>query len=89
LAAWAFACCLAGSTRLRGFSSSRRPAGGWEPGSCAVEDAARSQGLTRVRLDTRSDLTEAWRLYASNGYQPAAPFNDGRWADLWFEKSLA
>jgi hypothetical protein len=34
------------------------------------------------------DLTEARRLYARNGYQPAAPFNDG-WADLWFEKSLA
>ena len=54
----------------------------------AVEDAARDQGLSRVRLDTRSDLTEARRLYARNGYQPAAPFNDG-WADLWFEKSLA
>jgi putative drug exporter of the RND superfamily len=55
----------------------------------AVEDAARDRGLTRVRLDTRSDLTEARRLYARNGYQPVAPFNDGRWADLWFEKSLA
>ncbi|HTZ26019.1 MAG TPA: GNAT family N-acetyltransferase [Streptosporangiaceae bacterium] len=54
----------------------------------AVEDAARDRGLARVRLDTRSDLTEARRLYARNGYQPAAPFNDG-WADLWFEKSLA
>jgi GNAT superfamily N-acetyltransferase len=54
----------------------------------AVEDAARDRGLTRVRLDTRSDLTEARRLYARNGYHPAAPFNEG-WADLWFEKSLA
>jgi ribosomal protein S18 acetylase RimI-like enzyme len=54
----------------------------------AVEDAARDQGLSRVRLDTRSDLTEARRLYARNGYQPVTPFNDG-WADLWFEKSLA
>jgi GNAT superfamily N-acetyltransferase len=54
----------------------------------AVEDAARDRGLTRVRLDTRSDLAEARRLYARNGYQPVAPFNDG-WADLWFEKSLA
>jgi GNAT superfamily N-acetyltransferase len=53
----------------------------------AVEDAARDRGLTRVRLDTRSDLTEARRLYARNGYQPAAPFNSG-WADLWFEKPL-
>jgi ribosomal protein S18 acetylase RimI-like enzyme len=54
----------------------------------AVEDAARDRGLARVRLDTRSDLTEARRLYARNGYQPVAPFNSG-WADLWFEKSLA
>ena len=54
----------------------------------AVEDAARDHGLTRVRLDTRIELTEARRLYARNGYQPTARFNDG-WADLWFEKSLA
>jgi GNAT superfamily N-acetyltransferase len=53
-----------------------------------VEDAARSHRLTRVRLDTRSELAEARRLYAKYGYQPTAPFNDG-WADLWFEKSLA
>lgn len=53
-----------------------------------VEDEARDRGLTRLRLDTRSDLIEARRLYARNGYQPVAPFNDG-WADLWFEKSLA
>jgi GNAT superfamily N-acetyltransferase len=54
----------------------------------SVEAAARDRGLTRIRLDTRSDLAEARRLYARNGYQPAAAFNDGRWADLWFEKSL-
>jgi GNAT superfamily N-acetyltransferase len=54
----------------------------------AVEAAARSHGVTRVRLDTRTELTEARRLYARHGYRPAAPFNDG-WADLWFEKSLA
>jgi GNAT superfamily N-acetyltransferase len=55
----------------------------------SVEDAARDRGLTRIRLDTRSELAEARRLYARNGYQPVAAFNDGRWADLWFEKSLA
>jgi GNAT superfamily N-acetyltransferase len=53
-----------------------------------VEAAARDHGLTRVRLDTRIELTEARRLYARNGYRPTPPFNDG-WADLWFEKSLA
>jgi ribosomal protein S18 acetylase RimI-like enzyme len=55
----------------------------------AVEDAARDHGLSKVRLDTRSDLTEARRLYARNGYQAVAAFNDGRWADMWFEKTLA
>lgn len=54
----------------------------------AVEDAARRHGLTRLRLDTRTELTEARRLYARHGYQPVAPFNDGRWADLWFGKDL-
>jgi GNAT superfamily N-acetyltransferase len=55
----------------------------------AVEDEARSRALTRLRLDTRSDLVEARRLYARHGYQEVAPFNDGRWADRWLEKSLA
>lgn len=53
----------------------------------AVEDAARGHAVTRLRLDTRSDLTEARRLYARYGYQPTAPFNQG-WADLWFEKDV-
>jgi len=53
----------------------------------AVEAAARSQGVTRVRLDTRTELTEARRLYTKHGYRPTPPFNTG-WADLWFEKSL-
>lgn len=55
----------------------------------AVEDEARSRALTRLRLDTRTDLVEARRLYARHGYREVAPFNDGRWADRWLEKSLA
>jgi GNAT superfamily N-acetyltransferase len=54
----------------------------------AIEDEARERALTRLRLDTRTELTEARRLYARHGYLPAAPFNDGRWSDLWFEKPL-
>jgi GNAT superfamily N-acetyltransferase len=53
----------------------------------AVEAAARGHGATRLRLDTRTELTEARRLYARYGYHPATPFNTG-WADLWFEKPL-
>ena len=55
----------------------------------AVEDEARSRSVTRLRLDTRTDLVEARRLYARHGYREVAPFNDGRWADRWLEKSLA
>jgi GNAT superfamily N-acetyltransferase len=55
----------------------------------AVEDEARSRAVTRLRLDTRSELAEARRLYSRQGYHEVAPFNDGRWADHWLEKSLA
>jgi GNAT superfamily N-acetyltransferase len=55
----------------------------------AVEDEARSSAVTRLRLDTRTGLVEARRLYARHGYREVAPFNDGRWADRWLEKSLA
>jgi GNAT superfamily N-acetyltransferase len=54
----------------------------------AVEDEARKRAVTRLRLDTRSDLVEAGRLYARTGYQDVTPFNDG-WADRWLGKSLA
>jgi ribosomal protein S18 acetylase RimI-like enzyme len=54
----------------------------------AVEDAARGQAVTRLRLDTRGDLAEARHLYATSGYHEVAPFNDGRFADHWYGKSL-
>jgi len=34
-----------------------------------VEDAARGQAVTRLRMDTRGDLAEARHLYATNGYR--------------------
>jgi len=55
----------------------------------AVEDEARQREVTSLRLDTRSELIEARRLYARLGYQEVAPFNAGRWADHWLAKSLA
>lgn len=54
----------------------------------AVEAAAREQRVTRLRLDTGSHLTEAQRLYTKNGYQEVPPFNEGRVADRWYQKSL-
>lgn len=55
----------------------------------AMEERAREHAVTRLRLDTRSDLTEAQRLYAKNGYREVPPFNDGQFADHWYEKTLS
>lgn len=54
----------------------------------ALEAAARNRGLNMLRLDTRADLVEARRLYARLGYREVAPFNEGRYAEHWFEKTL-
>lgn len=54
----------------------------------AVEDAAYRHGVTRLRLDTSDHLTEARQMYARNGYQEVAPFNDGMNANLWLGKTL-
>lgn len=54
----------------------------------ALEVAARDHGLDVLRLDTRADLVEARRLYARLGYREVAPFNDGQYAEHWFEKTL-
>ena len=54
----------------------------------AIEDAARSLGMRRVRLDTRNDLVEARALYRACGYAAVPAFNTGPYADHWFEKVL-
>ncbi|MEU6842299.1 GNAT family N-acetyltransferase [Streptomyces sp. NPDC046716] len=53
-----------------------------------AEDAARTLGAARVRLDTRADLTEARALYARLGYAETEPFNDDVYAEHWFVKKL-
>jgi RimJ/RimL family protein N-acetyltransferase len=54
-----------------------------------LERVAIGRGLTRLRLDTRHDLVEARGLYIQRGYHEVSPFNDGPYADHWFEKKLA
>jgi len=54
-----------------------------------LERLARARGCTRLRLDTRSDLVEARRLYARLGYREGPAFNAGTHAEHWFEKRLA
>lgn len=54
----------------------------------AAEEAAAELGAAALRLDTRSDLTEARRLYARHGYREIPPYHDGPYADHFFEKRL-
>jgi GNAT superfamily N-acetyltransferase len=53
-----------------------------------LETVAREHGCSTVRLDTRSDLTEACRLYERSGFVRVEPFNDCRYSDRWYEREL-
>ncbi|RJT89521.1 GNAT family N-acetyltransferase [Cryobacterium melibiosiphilum] len=53
-----------------------------------LEELAVEAGLTRLRLDTRSDLVEARRLYARLGYVEGSRHNDDPYAEHWFAKEL-
>ena len=55
----------------------------------ALEDEARSLGLTTLRLETNRMLTEAIRLYRRAGYKERPAFNADPYAHHWFEKRLA
>jgi GNAT superfamily N-acetyltransferase len=54
----------------------------------ALEDRARELGAIELRLDTSSVLDEAVGLYRTTGYVEVAPYNDNRYASLWFAKPL-
>jgi len=53
-----------------------------------LEDRARARGAWLIRLDTNASLREAIAMYRGCGYREVAAFNDERYADHWFEKSL-
>ncbi|MGO9902788.1 MAG: GNAT family N-acetyltransferase [Solirubrobacteraceae bacterium] len=57
----------------------------------AAESWARSHGVARLFLDTRTDLVEARAFYACCGFIeiPPATTTPGRFQDHWFEKPLA
>ncbi len=55
----------------------------------AVEDAARVEGLSRLRLDTMAQLVEARALYVASGYRDIARYNTNPYAAHWMEKALA
>ncbi|GAA4864870.1 GNAT family N-acetyltransferase [Saccharopolyspora rosea] len=54
----------------------------------ACEQHGRSLGAAALRLDTRGDLVEARNLYAKHGFAEIPAYNDGRYAEHWFEKRL-
>lgn len=54
----------------------------------ATEQAARTLGITTLRLDTNSSLPEAVRLYQSTGWTEIPRFNDDPYPDYFFEKHL-
>lgn len=57
----------------------------------AAESWARRRGLTRLFLDTRTDLVEARCFYTSCGFIqiPPATTTPGPFQDHWFEKHVA
>ena len=54
----------------------------------ALQEQARSRGMTELRLDTRHDLVEARALYAAQGFTEGPAHNDDPYADHWFAKDL-
>jgi GNAT superfamily N-acetyltransferase len=67
-----------------------RRAGGARALLTAAESWARGEGVTRLFLDTRTDLVEARALYASCGFVETPPptTTPGPFQDHWFEKPL-
>ena len=54
-----------------------------------LEETARGRGSQALRLDTRSSLSEACRLYERLGFEQVPPFNEERYSDRWYSKVLA
>lgn len=54
-----------------------------------VENQARNNGVSTLRLDTNKALKEAIALYRAIGYHEVTAFNDEPYAHHWFEKTLS
>jgi DNA-binding MarR family transcriptional regulator/predicted GNAT family N-acyltransferase len=53
-----------------------------------LEELAKEQGFTKLRLDTNRSLTEAQALYRKLGYHEIGRYNDNPYAHHFFEKPL-
>lgn len=45
-------------------------------------------GQHTIRLDTRSDLTSARRLYETHGYRAVPAYSHGPYTEVWYAKQL-
>ncbi|WP_083933513.1 GNAT family N-acetyltransferase [Kribbella catacumbae] len=72
-------------------SPDHRRCGGARALLAAAEEWARSQGLPRLFLDTRTDLVEARAFYTSADFTEIPPptTTPAQFQDHWFEKPLA
>ena len=68
-----------------------RRGGGARALLAAAEDYARAQALTRLFLDTRTDLVEARAFYLANGFTEIPPptATPDKFQDHWYEKLLS
>lgn len=53
-----------------------------------LEKRARDFGASRIRLETRTELTAAISMYRRLGFDDVRPFSSEPYADHWFEKAL-
>lgn len=70
------------SPRVRGLGLGRRLL-------AELERTATVLKLSTIRLDTNGSLAEALHLYHAAGYRAIPRYNDNRYAQHWFEKSLS
>ena len=53
-----------------------------------LEETAKAEGYSVVRLDTGAEQPDAVRLFAAAGYREVADYNGNPFARHWFEKRL-
>lgn len=53
-----------------------------------LETEAVGRGMRTMRLETRSDLVEACRLYERRGFARVEPFSEAKYSDRWYALPL-
>lgn len=53
-----------------------------------IEELCHERGVRTLRLDTRSDLSEACALYERLGFERVTPFNESPYSDRWYANAL-